>query len=112
MFERTDRRRAGAYAVAGATALLTIVLEVSGAEAQPVAIPLFFGLALAAAIDPDRWVAHVLVVVAMLVAAELAMVIVNGHAASGGLGRRALVPGLLVGVAGAAVVRLACRSAT
>lgn len=110
MIAPSDRRRVVAYTVAGMTAIVTVVLGAGGTDVQPIAIPLVFGLAIAAAIDPDRWVAHALIVVVIVIGAELVARGVTGGL-FGGDGR-AVVPALMVAVVGAAVVRLACRSAT
>lgn len=102
MLSHSWSRRAGALAIALATAVVAGLAAASTTELQPVAIPVVFGVALATAIDPRLWLVHL-----VLAGVGLAGFAVVDPAATVDFGMvaSALVPAFI----GAAMVRLACR---
>ena len=108
----TDWRPAIAVAIALATAVLAGCAEIGTFDLQPITLPVVFGVALAAAIDPQRWLIHVGVVAAGLVLFDLFAQTPGGRGvAFSAIDMRALVDTIVPATIGAALVRFACRSA-
>ncbi|MEJ1158803.1 hypothetical protein [Prosthecomicrobium sp. N25] len=101
-------RRLGAIAVAVVTAVAGAWISASSGELQPVALPVVFGVALATAIDPRLWLLNLAITGAGLVLVDLVPAFGGGP---GQVDTRLLASALVPAFIGAAMVRLACRSA-
>ncbi|MBT9292219.1 hypothetical protein [Prosthecodimorpha staleyi] len=104
-------RRLGALAVSLTTALVAGYVASSGGELQPVALPVVFGVALATAIEPRLWLVHLTLVAIGLAAFDMVPDLARGGMDRFSFDLRTSLSALGPAFIGAAMVRLACRSA-
>ena len=110
MISDARSRRLGALVVAAATALVAALTVGDGPQVQPIALPVVFGVALATAIDPRLWLVHLAVAAAGLVGADI-LPLAQGPGSVPALDGRLILSAMVPAFIGAAMVRLACRSA-
>jgi hypothetical protein len=108
MITDASTRRFGAIAVAVVTSIVGGWVSASSGALQPVALPIVFGVALATAIDPRLWLANLAIASLGMIAVELFPAL---GATPGAFDARLLASTLGPAFIGAAMVRLACRSA-
>lgn len=105
------RRRLGAIATALVTAVVAALASGAGADLQPIVLPVVFGVALATAIDPKPWLLHLGLVAAGILLSDILSVLTTGSGFRAAVDLKALASALVPAFIGAAMVRLACRSA-
>jgi hypothetical protein len=104
-------RRAGALALAFGTALLGGMLASPAETMQPVVLPVAFGVALATAIDPTRWLLYLIVVGTGLAGFDIVPDLSSGRPLSFSSEVGSVLSVMVPAFVGAAMVRLAWRQA-